>query len=62
MQTLVQVCGRGMRAPDDRCENFLIDDNARWFIWKYRRFAPTWFLNSVRWRKTVPAPPPALVA
>lgn len=62
MQTLVQECGRGMRAADDRCEIFIIDDNARWFIPKYRKFAPDWFLNSVRWRRTVPAPPPPLVS
>ena len=60
MQTLVQACGRGMRAEDDRCECLVIDDQAKWFVPKYRRFAPNWFWDAWRWGSTIPKPPPKL--
>jgi Rad3-related DNA helicase len=46
MVTLVQASGRGCRAPDDRCETFVVDDQVEWFMTKYRRFAPRWFLDA----------------
>ena len=57
MQQLVQACGRGCRAEDDHCENFVIDDNIKWFIQKNRKFAPKWFTESVTSRLFPPDPP-----
>lgn len=60
MQELVQAVGRGMRAADDQCETFILDDNCRWFISKYRGLAPKWFLEAFKRIETLPVPPPAL--
>lgn len=46
MNNLIQTAGRGVRAPDDYCETFIIDDHWDWFKNKYRRFAPRWFQDS----------------
>lgn len=46
MQTLVQMVGRGMRAEDDWCETFVLDNNIDWWLWKYKAYAPKWFLDS----------------
>jgi len=56
MQQLVQACGRGMRAEDDRCEVLIIDDNAKWFVPKNRHFAPQWFTDAWVWGSTIPRP------
>lgn len=60
MLQIVQAVGRGMRAPDDQCESFILDDHWGWFSRKYRSFAPRWFLRAVRSSANPPAPPPAL--
>lgn len=60
MQTIVQSCGRGMRAPDDRCETLIIDDHFWWFVWKHKQFAPQWWLSSVKQCTDVPKPLPKL--
>jgi Rad3-related DNA helicase len=60
MQELVQAVGRGMRAADDQCETFVIDNNCAWFVPKYRALAPKWFLDAYRKLETLPVPPPAL--
>lgn len=57
MQQIVQACGRGSRAEDDYCENFIIDTNIDWFVKRYRRFAPKWFLESITKRVFPPDPP-----
>ncbi len=62
MQALIQMCGRGMRAEDDRLETLVIDDSMRWFVWKYKDFAPKWWLDSVRWVRSNPEPLPKLNA
>lgn len=64
MQTLVQTCGRGMRAADDRCETFITDANAVWFESKNRDLAPRWFRAAVRrlGPGQLPTPPRPLVA
>ncbi len=54
MQALVQACGRGMRAPDDYCESFIIDDHFKWFIDKYKGMAQRWFLDSIKSIRTIP--------
>lgn len=60
MQNLVQTCGRGMRYPDDQCENFVVDDHFKWFVRKYEKFAPRWWLDAVVMLKTLPTPPKKL--
>lgn len=62
-QAMVQACGRGNRAPDDFCENFIVD-------WGFARFAsrkcppnirdlfPTWFWQLFQWADTIPRPIP----
>jgi Rad3-related DNA helicase len=56
MQDLVQACGRGNRHADDRCQCLIIDDHFRWFLNKYRHFAPKWFLESIQFAATIPTP------
>ena len=60
MQYIVQACGRGNRAEDDSCETIITDDSFTWFLRKYKRFAPSWFLEAVRWKAAVPPPLPKL--
>jgi len=49
MVTLQQMCGRGIRAKDDWCENFILDNTLNnWFLHKYRHFAQEWFLEAIR--------------
>uniref|UniRef100_A0A6M3XS36 Putative helicase n=1 Tax=viral metagenome TaxID=1070528 RepID=A0A6M3XS36_9ZZZZ len=61
MQQLVQTCGRGVRSATDRCENFMIDANASWFIPRYELFAPKWFTEAIVERILPPAPPPKII-
>jgi Rad3-related DNA helicase len=56
MQTVVQACGRGMRNRDDYCETFILDSHWGWFLQKYKRYAPKWFLASLKERRTLPQP------
>lgn len=58
MQDLVQAVGRGMRAEDDRCETFIIDDHAKWFLNRNADLAPRWFRRALVRTDIVPAPPP----
>lgn len=57
---IIQTGGRGMRAADDMCETFIIDDNIAWFIGAARAFFPKWFMRA--WRRLelgeLPPPPP----
>lgn len=57
MVTLVQAAGRGVRAPDDRCQTFIVDDQADWFVRKNRRFAPKWFMDAYEPNVVVTPPP-----
>lgn len=43
MQQLVQAAWRGSRFPADRCEVFVVDGNAGWFMGQNRAMAPDWF-------------------
>lgn len=54
---LIQMTGRGMRAADDWCENFIVDDHWRWFR-KEAGLFPKWHLQSWRVMKTIPVAPP----
>ena len=56
MQELVQMVGRGVRSVDDWCENLLVDDST-WFLHKWKRFSPSWFLDGYRSVTTIPTPP-----
>lgn len=70
-QILTQTCGRGMRGPDDQCENIILDTHANWFLKPpgrpgdrrrggYRHLFPPWFLNQVQYPNSPPVPPAAL--
>jgi ATP-dependent DNA helicase DinG len=54
MQSLVQASGRGTRAPNDSCVSFLIDDSAFWFMKRFVRFAPRWFMDGYRTSDLIP--------
>lgn len=56
MQTMVQAAGRGMRSSEDTCEVLVVDDNATWFLFKHKAFAPQWFLQSVKRVAVIPKP------
>lgn len=56
MQTIVQSSGRAVRSKDDWAETFIVDDNWTWFWNRYKKFAPRWFAESVRFAKTIPQP------
>jgi len=60
MQELVQAAGRGVRASDDHCETFIIDDNITWFMGRHREFAPAWFMQAYQKAVTIPRPPVAM--
>lgn len=45
---LIQMYGRGMRAPDDRCDTYLLDGNYGWFRHYFRSVAPEWVLKAMR--------------
>lgn len=64
-QTLVQTVGRGMRSQTDRCESFLLDRHANWFLRSsdkggFRHLVPSWFMRQVRWPDGLPTTPPKL--
>ncbi len=57
MQQLVQAAGRGVRAVDDHCETFVIDDHFGWFVKKYGHLAPRSFLEAVGRGGCIPQAP-----
>lgn len=59
MQTLQQSAGRSCRAGDDFAETFIIDDHAKWFLFREptKSFAAQWFLDAVKWVDTLPMAP-----
>jgi len=53
----VQSAGRMTRSADDKCEVLVVDDNWKWFYYKYKDAAPRWFRVRVRGSvATVPNP------
>lgn len=64
MQTLVQTCGRIMRAADDLGETFIVDAHARWFLPRNSDLAPKWFRRAVTVLAAgqVPTPPRRLAS
>lgn len=60
-QTLAQMCGRSMRAEDDRCETFILDSVARKILhWKPGLF-PQWLRDLIVEPDHIPSPPPSLM-
>jgi len=49
MNTVVQACGRAVRAPDDKGVTFILDGNF-WPLYK-RAYVPRHFQESFRWLK-----------
>jgi len=47
METMVQELGRATRSSTDRVECLIVDDNWKWFYWKYKDFSPRWFQERV---------------
>ena len=63
MLKIIQQAGRGMRAADDQCETFILDDNfGRWFLPSVRRdkLIAGWFAAAIKSVSLVPPPPPKL--
>lgn len=60
IQQLVQACGRGMRAADDRCETIIVDDSFGWLARRYGHLIPGWFKETISHHRTLPLPPPKL--
>lgn len=56
---LIQMVGRGMRAEDDWCRTYLIDDNWRWFGARTKAMQPKWFRSAVRRIESMSALPAA---
>lgn len=57
-QNLIQMIGRGMRAKDDSCETFIVDDHAAWFLFgkKYRELFTKDFLKACSKLQVLPQP------
>lgn len=53
---LIQMCGRGMRAADDTCETFIVDDNINWFMHASKQLMPRWFKSAFRYVQFLPKP------
>jgi Rad3-related DNA helicase len=60
VQQFEQACGRIMRAPDDRGETIVLDDNFQWVKFQCRKQFASWFWRLYRRRTTAPNPPPKL--
>lgn len=60
MRTLVQACGRIVRAADDRGEVLVADEHAIWFVKYHHHLAPRSFIEAVRIVDKLPVPPPPL--
>jgi len=55
-QKLEQQAGRGDRADDDWCEDFIVDDQAEWAIPKYKYLLSKTFLARYQPVNAVPRP------
>lgn len=60
---LVQMSGRGMRAADDRCETFILDSNAVWFMAAAGKqgLIPGWFKAALKHITMIPQAPPRVL-
>ena len=62
MNKLVQMCGRGMRFKQDRCQTIIVDSRMTWFMKNHGYLAPKWFHQFYQTMSHLPAPLPALAA
>lgn len=60
IQNLVQQVGRGRRTQDDRCENFVVDEQIKWVMFKYSHLTPKWFRKLYQRCDMIPAAPAPL--
>lgn len=51
---LVQQTGRGNRSEHDWCENFILDDQAAWFLGRYAWMFPYWWMEGYEKLAIVP--------
>jgi Rad3-related DNA helicase len=57
---IVQATGRGVRGPGDKCETFIVDDSAMWFIPKYKECFPRWWREAYMKSTMIPDAPEVL--
>lgn len=59
VQSLIQMCGRGMRAEDDWCETFITDGAIRFVlaIANKNKLLPKWFKRSIQYVSSIPPAP-----
>ena len=62
VQSLSQMPGRGMRSPEDQCENFIGDKHMGWFMKKWSYLFTQSFLNTIKEVRTLPVPKRRLIA
>lgn len=60
INTLVQICGRGMRSRADQCETIIADDHMEWFLPRWGYLAPRFFHTFYKRVQTLPQPPAKL--
>jgi len=48
LATIIQMAGRGMRAEDDWCRTYILDEQFRRLWAEMKQFAPQWFVDAVR--------------
>lgn len=56
VMALTQMLGRAMRAADDRCETFVIDDRISWVLGQYKHLFPVWARSLVSTYSDIPKP------
>lgn len=57
METLANESARGSRSVADKCEVAVLDDNWKWYWYRFKQFAPAWFAERVIGSvSTVPEP------
>jgi Rad3-related DNA helicase len=47
MRSIVQGCGRAIRAVDDWCKTYILDSDFIWFYKQYSNMFPKWFREAV---------------
>jgi Rad3-related DNA helicase len=59
-QETMQATGRGMRAEDDQCETFILDESFFWFVRRYKKFFSRAFLEAIVYVRSIPKALPKL--
>lgn len=57
IQTLSQMSGRIVRSETDQGATFVVDDNIKRLLYRYRAQFPKWFLDAVKYVDAIPDPP-----